>query len=333
MVSLFHGFLGKHSWSVVSGNNGGDKIMIRSTVKDAVITSFVADALALGVHWVYDGNAIVEKYGRLEKMIAPTLAPYHAGKKKGAFTHYGDQALVLLKTLSEQSKTGTPGFDLSGFKQNWQALFEDYTGYLDSATKQTLNHLKSNPDMHVSGSLSSDLGGAARIAPLALLYAHDGQAFAHAAAVQTAMTHNHPAVILAARFFAAASVMVFDGETPIAALEKTLADMPNDPNFTQWVTAGLESRKQDTAKTISKFGMACAVDGALPSTIHLIAKYEQDPEQALVENIMAGGDSSARGMLAGFILGAYHGLGALPKFWLDDMAAYPVIETYLNPFV
>ena len=235
--------------------------MIRPNVKDAVITSFVADALALGVHWVYDVNAIIEKYGRLEKMAAPILAPYHVGKKKGEFTHYGDQTLVLLKTLAQHPETKDPGFDLSGFRQNWQAFFEEYTGYLDNATKQTLNHLKANPDMPVSGSLSSDLGGAARIAPLALFYAHDSQAFANAAEAQTAMTHNHPAVILAARFFALSSALVFDGASPVAALEKTLTSMPNDPTFSQWITAGLESRAQNTAETIARFGMACAVEG------------------------------------------------------------------------
>ncbi|MFH2059089.1 MAG: ADP-ribosylglycohydrolase family protein [Pseudomonadota bacterium] len=68
----------------------------------------------------------------------------------------------------------------------------------------------------------------------------------------------------------------------------------------------------------------------MPSTIHLIAKYEQDLKQALVENIMAGGDSSARGMLTGFIIGAYQGLAQIPQSWLDDMQAYKKIEYLIN---
>ena len=55
--------------------------------------------------------------------------------------------------------------------------------------------------------------------------------------------------------------------------------------------------------------------------IHLIAKYEEDLKGALVENIMAGGDSSARGMLTGFIIFAYQGLGRIPGSWPDDLQA------------
>lgn len=298
---------------------------MKQIVKDAVMASFVADALALGVHWVYDIAAIKNKYGRLEQMVAPELAPYHKTKTKGQFTHYGDQALVLLESVVEQS-----GFDPGHFSKAWQTLFSDYTGYVDGATKETLKNLASDPDMHPSGSMSSDLGGAARIASLALFYGDDPDAFISAAKTQTAVTHNQPSVIEAARFFSFASTLIFNGEKPSIALEKTLEKILGAPQLKQMITAGLESCNEETAKAIARFGQMCSVQGALPSTIHLIAKYEQDLKQALVENIMAGGDSSARGLLTGFILGAYQGIEQIPQNWLDDMQAYQKIKDLIN---
>ncbi len=144
------------------------------------------------------------------------------------------------------------------------------------------------------------------------------------------MTHNQSSVIEAARFFSFASTMVLNGEKPSIALEKSLEKIPNAPQLNQMITAGFESRNEETAKAISRFGQMCSVEVALPSTIHLIAKYEEDLKQALIENVMAGGDSSARGLLAGFIIGAYQGLEQIPQNWLDDMQAYQKIKNLIK---
>jgi len=293
---------------------------MNSNIKDAIVASFVADALSLGVHWVYDTSDIDKKYGRLETMVKPQLAPYHKSKQKGEFTHYGDQAMVLLKSVEQMA-----GLDLKHFSDMWLKMFHSYSGYMDSATKETMDNFKSGCTPEESGSLSSDLAGAARIAPLALFYGKDIKTFASAAKSQTAMTHNHKQVIDSAEFFARTFSMVLKGIRPAQALQKTLDHIPQDSQIKPMVQAGLESISNDTRQTIERFGQMCSVQAALPSTIHLIAKYEDDLEKALIENIMSGGDSSARGMLTGFIIGGYKGLGEIPDKWLNDMTAYKKI--------
>jgi hypothetical protein len=40
-------------------------------IKSGILAAFVADALSLGVHWVYDTSLIKERYGRLDKILKP----------------------------------------------------------------------------------------------------------------------------------------------------------------------------------------------------------------------------------------------------------------------
>jgi len=300
---------------------------MNTNIKDAIVASFVADALSLGVHWVYDTSKIEAKYGRLESMVTPELAPYHQPKQKGEFTHCGDQMMVLLESVTEVS-----GFNLHHFSAAWQKMMQSYTGYLDHATKETMLNFNSGKTAATSGSLSSELSGASRIAPLVLNYGEDIDGFIAAAKAQTAMTHNEIVVLECAELFARVSATVLKGTSPTEAFEKALNDMPNALEIQQMVKAGIDSSSKDTREMIAKFGQMCSAQAALPSTIHLIVKHEDSLEEALIENIMAGGDSSARGMLSGFILGCYQGLQTVPKQWLEDMAAHKKITRLLQAF-
>ncbi|THB77250.1 MAG: ADP-ribosylglycohydrolase family protein [Desulfobacteraceae bacterium] len=290
-------------------------------IKDGILASFIADALSLGVHWVYDINDIQKEFGRLEKIAAPGLAPYHGMKQKGDFTHYGDQTMRLMESIHQRS-----GFDPEGFKQDWLDLFKDYKGYVDQATKTTIK----NHDANKGGSGSTDLGGAARIAPLSLLILNNESDFIQAARAQTAMTHNTPVVLDTAEFFAHAFMGVLEGKTPTQAIDRSLEIMSDSFELHHLVTSGRQSITQDTPGAIAQMGQACSTIGALQSTIHLILKYEDDLNEALVENINAGGDSSARGMLTGFILGAYNGLESIPESWKEDLNAWSDIISIIE---
>ena len=52
--------------------------------------------------------------------------------------------------------------------------------------------------------------------------------------------------------------------------------------------------------------------------------------QALVTNALLGGDSAARALLLGLIMGAAHGQVWLPPAWLTDLNARPEIDALLD---
>ncbi len=60
-----------------------------STINHAIEAAFVADAYALGAHWIYDEAQLKSLDLNWEALNAPQ-AIWHKGKQKGDFTHYGD---------------------------------------------------------------------------------------------------------------------------------------------------------------------------------------------------------------------------------------------------
>jgi len=293
--------------------------------KAMILASFAGDSLALGVHWIYNTRVIDKKFGRVENFIKPERPTYHPTKDRGAFTHYGDQTLTLLESVAECT-----GFDLVDFSQRWLRLFENYSGYVDGATKGTLENLRSGKSPSESGSGSDDLAGASRIAPLAYCYRDDLQKLIASAKAQTAFTHNTSQVINSAAFFATVAHQTLGSSSPRQAIAQAEKDADLSDDFKEWIRMGLESTNRDTRQTILDFGQMCETAAAFPSVIHLIAKYENDLKAALVENVMAGGDSAGRGLLVGMVLGAHLGMEAIPPQWLADMQAYTQVVDMLT---
>jgi ADP-ribosylglycohydrolase len=298
---------------------------MKNSATSMVLMSFIADALSLGVHWIYNTNVIDKKWGRIEGYIKPERPTYHPTKDPGDFTHYGDQTLVLLESISKQS-----GFDLDDFTRRWLQFFNHYDGYFDSATKATLENINAQKDSVSPGSASDELAGAGRIAPLVYIYRNDQEKLVAGARAQTAFTHNNDRVIDAAEYFARVTHGVLEGEPPTAALKRVMEEGFDREPYSQWIEKGLRSAAEDTRATIKEFGQMCEVDAAFPCVVHLISKYEDNVKAAMVENAMAGGDSAGRGLITGAVLGAYPGAGAVPNSWLSELKAYDRIVGLLE---
>jgi ADP-ribosylglycohydrolase len=298
---------------------------MNDNAKAMVLTSFAADALSLGVHWIYNTNVIDKKWGRVEEYIKPERPTYHPTKDLGDLTHYGDQTLVLLKSIA-----GSSGFDLNHFADRWQEFFKNYEGYFDGATKATLQNFEAGKGPTDAGSDSDDLAGAARITPLAFCYRDDLNAFIAAARVQTALTHNNHEVIETAEFFGRVVWQVLHGETPTAAIKQVLGEGFDREPYTKWVTDGLNSVEADTRQAMLDFGQMCEIEAAFPCLVHLIARYEDNLKEGLIENAMAGGDSAGRGLMVGMILGAHLGIDAIPQKWLSELKSYQEIVDLMD---
>ncbi|BDD07886.1 ADP-ribosylglycohydrolase [Fulvitalea axinellae] len=273
--------------------------------KNLLIGALTADAFVLGCHWVYDTEAIKTHFGIYDEVSEPIPGSYHKNRHKGEHTHYGDQTVLLAKYIEKHN-----GFDLDGFRKAWTTYMSGYDGYMDNATNKSLAYFEKGKDY---GSHSSDLAGASRIAPILAKYP-EGEGV-RLSIEQTKLTHNHPKVLASAEFFARMAYAVIAGADLETACAEVLAEMKND-----WLNGEFEKVKEalangDTTAVIDSFGASCDVAGGFAGALYLILRYKSYRE-AMVANAMAGGDSAARGMLAGMILGLYY--GDIPETWIAD---------------
>lgn len=288
---------------------------MKERIKNAILGGFVADAYTLGAHWVYDPGQLDALPIDWQVLNDPE-AMWHKGKTAGDFTHYGDQMLLLLESIVKEKH-----FSLERFETYWEANMREYHGYIDGATRNTLENIDINKELP-RGSKSQDLGICGRIAPLLLVEELDTQ-FLEQVRNVVAMTHNSTLALDASTYFAQVLLHVMKGVPVRQALVATVEDFPE---FQPWVQEGLSSVQEDTSESIRRFGPACSIDGGFAGVIHLLALGDNF-EITMIKNAKAGGDSSARGMIAGMILGAS---GAeLPKQWLNQMRKSAYIDNLL----
>ena len=292
------------------------------------ITSLVGDALSLGSHWIYSQREISEKFGGITGYSDPATS-YHPGKKAGDFTHYGDQTMVLLRSLALHGR-----FDLAAFADEWRAFWErsETKSYRDGATKATLENLRNGLPPAQAASPSNDISGAARIAPLFVLKGKSNDELIAAARAQTSFTHGDPAVVEAAEFFARVTLAVQEGTTIPDALGAAAEVAAWDAIPGDWLDAALASSASaasDSAAT-REHGLTCHVPDAFPAVCHLLLRHSDDVVAALTANVEAGGDNAARGMIIGMIHGAKPNAKPRPEHWLTGLRTYGEIQQLIE---
>ncbi|AAS97751.1 ADP-ribosylglycohydrolase family protein [Nitratidesulfovibrio vulgaris] len=283
-------------------------------IEAAILASFVADSLALGAHWEYDQQHILQEYGRMTEMRAPGRRGYHAGKALGDLSHYGDQTMLLFRSVSALGR-----FDLADFARRWVEEMSHYKGYMDKATLGALENFRAGRPPSATGAITNDFAGASRIAPLLAVHAAAPDVLVEAARAQTLMTHGAPVIGDGAAFFARTALYLLDGAGMEDALRKAASEPYGALPAQDWVEFALMAGGTDTSAAIARFGQSCGMQGAFCGVVHMAVRHEHEPETGLVENVMGGGDSCARGLMLGMLMGARHGGEWLPRRWLDAL--------------
>lgn len=265
--------------------------------------SLYGDAIALGPHWIYEPEKIAARFGVITGPTDPPTDSYHPKKKKGDQTHYGDQTLCLLRSISDNDGK----FDPAHFARRWRAMWHGYGDYFDKATKQTLSALDEGVPWEEAGSDSTELGGAARLGALLVSDAANAEeSLVAAARTQTGVTHCSGISLETAEFLARTVYRKLHGHSLREALHSAAADSP-DADFSKWLSQAeeLATNGASAPEILSHTGASCDISQALPATLALALRYEKDtPLAALCQNAAGGGDSAARGLVLGLLLGA-----------------------------
>jgi ADP-ribosylglycohydrolase len=173
---------------------------------------------------------------------------------------------------------------------------------------------------------SKGCGGVMRVAPAGLA----GRDAFRLGCELAAISHGHPSGYLAAGFFAALIDRIIAGDDLGEAIGETrlvLRTYPNHEECLRTVDAALDLARQApaVAESVERLGSGWVAEEAL--AIALFCALAADVfESALILAVNHSGDSDSTGALAGNILGALLGKGAIPERWLHPLELQTEIE-------
>ena len=295
--------------------------MNKNKLKGLMWGSLLGDAYALGGHWIYEQNELEHSQLNFNGLNKP-LSIYHPTKKAGDFTHYGDQTIWLLKYMNQTQK-----YDPFDYADIWKENMRNYKGYVDAASKQTLANFDVGSICMGSGSESHDLSIIGRHAPI--IFSLDNMDdIMDSLKFHTFLTHFTKEMLDSSKYIVEVTLaMIYDldVETTLKERAKFYGEMVETE-----VNKAFEARDMSPNAAIKLLGQACGVQGALASTVYLLLNYHDDFDALLKANVLAGGDSAARAMVAGMVVGARYGFEAIKPSWIEELNDYEELNQLIS---
>jgi ADP-ribosylglycohydrolase len=298
----------------------------------------LGDALCLGSHWIYSLQEIAEKFpGGIVGFEAPPEGHYHAGKKPGDFTHYGDAALLMLQSLAETGR-----FSPQDFGSRFVSLFSSpqYHGYRDHATKETLanyrpfaEQLPENPYHFQGGADDDQPATATRLAPVVVAHLKDDNLL-RVVQSATQVCQNNSRAVAYMKCHALLLKSLLTGASLEAGVRSAAQAVVDEPEYgreiAQACEAALGKTYQEVTDATLELGQSCPLKSSFPAALQAALKFQDQPRAALLAAANAGGDSAARCAMIGSWLGALHGVQGLPQEWRERIKAKEEIERCTN---
>jgi ADP-ribosyl-[dinitrogen reductase] hydrolase len=176
---------------------------------------------------------------------------------------------------------------------------------------------------------SKGCGGVMRAAPAGLV--DDADPFELGTDV-AALTHGHPSGFLAAGALALIVDRLLHGapldEAVMAALDR-LRDDPEGEECVAAIDRAIELCKSAAPRpeTVERIGQGWVAEEALAIGVYAALVAGEDLAAGLRLAVNHGGDSDSTGAIAGNILGAALGVGAIPLAWLETVELRDEIRT------
>lgn len=290
----------------------------RERVEAGLLGAFVADAAALGFHWLYDPHRIADLAGDAPAFREPDASDFngfkgvfvHPGKRAGALSQYGAQLRIALQSMGATASI----FDIGDFQDRFATHFDAggaWNGYIDKATRGTLENLRAGL-RDPSGAMDDQVPAIAR---LPAIMANDA-VMAGDVDAAIAVTSIDP---VAVKWGPVAAVMLsaaYDGASPADAARQAAKAAP--ANIAD--ALHLDSPIADTVIFAGEVGRACPLPQALPVICH-ICRHATSYRDAIERNILAGGDNCGRAPVLGAVFGAAYGVQGkgIPPLWLTRL--------------
>jgi len=181
---------------------------------------------------------------------------------------------------------------------------------------------------------SKGCGGVMRVAPVGLFAwsLRDEQApkdVFHLGSELAGLTHGHPTGALTGGVLAVLILAIADGATLNDALATAKACLRTEPQHEETLdkiqsAEGLAKSHLPHDAAITRLGQAWVADEALAISVYC-ALVARNFKQGVILAVNHDGDSDSTGAITGNLLGAMHGVKAIPDEWLEPLELHGVI--------
>jgi len=278
---------------------------------NAVNGALIADAAAMGLHWMYDQDHLnlIAQTGEV-LFRQPDAALYsgkksyfaHPDKRGGEFSQYGE-ATQMIAALA----LSPAGFSIPGYHEEFLSRFGpcgSYRGFADRPTKALVACLLYHGDKLPAKTGSDDSQMPAFEFVPGLFAA--GVDRSELPAIVQSLTINETAVS-GAQVLLHCLEAIESGSSLQDGMVSSIAVA--NAELAPVLRTALEAREgiYDVQAVAQQFGMPCHVIQGLPVAYSILANTS-DFTSALRHNVMAGGDCCGRALAIGAIAGLVYGV-------------------------
>jgi len=276
---------------------------------NAMHGALVADAAAMGMHWIYDQSHIqkLEETGDIifrqpDGNNYQGIKSYfaHAAKRVGQYSQYGESAQLVARVVAQNGK-----YSVNEHQQLFFKTFGpcgSYHGFADRPTKALIHKMIENED-NLPEASGSDDDQLPALSSVPALFASEASVDDIASAVSVTSIHEH--ALSGALVLNDCLNRILGGENLSDALSNSAAGA--EPALAALMSEALTKSDYQPLQIAQHFGMACHMPQGLPVAWHLL-QHAKDFEHVIRDNVRCGGDSCGRSMAVGSIAGLVFGV-------------------------
>ena len=279
----------------------------------SALGAFVGDALGMPVEgWTH--AAIKNRLGAVREMLPGRFPP-------GYYTDDTEMMISILECLVERGGFD-PAFTTARFLRN----FHPERGY-GGRIYGLMERLENGVPWDEAGTDSFGNGSAMRIAPIGFFYFNSMEELKTAALLSSRITHTHSEALAGAVVQAGAVALALElgltrkpvqPEKFLEHLALLVDDL--DRGFSTRLRSLKEIRPASSDEffyhVLSRFSCNVKSIEAVPPALASFL-FSSTFEEAVVNGVNLGGDTDTIGAMAGAVAGAYYGLNAIPRSWLE----------------
>jgi ADP-ribosylglycohydrolase len=170
-----------------------------------------------------------------------------------------------------------------------------------------------------------------RSAPIGLFYHDDFEKMKMVAIAASLSTHGHPCALAGSLATAYLVSLALHNTNPESMTDMLChATKPISSEFTAKVMQVVPALNKEPQEAFRVLGEGWVAEESVACALYCFLRSPYDYVQTVLTGANSNGDSDSIACIAGAISGAYNGIGAIPKRWVDHIEKSAILQAAAN---